>query len=76
MVLQTLLVNKLNQLFTESELYVIHFSLLVVLLLQNFENKTLQTHGKQTNSIHIVTKVAWYIDQNWFTAAITFLNNN
>lgn len=41
MVLQTLLVNKLNQLFTESELYVIHFSLLVVLLLQNFENKTL-----------------------------------
>lgn len=41
MVFQTLLLNKLNQLFTESKLYVIHFSLLVVLLLQNFETKTL-----------------------------------
>lgn len=41
MVFQTLLLNKLNQLFTESKLYVIYFSLLVVLLLQNIENKTL-----------------------------------
>lgn len=73
MVLQTFLLNKLNQLFTESMLCIFYFCLLLlVLLLQNLKIK-LFGHTEadhETNSIHTIMKVAWYTDKNWFKAAI------